>query len=195
MVFKNHSNLEGTHAPFSASKSSWLRYTDEKIVEVRDNMKAKELGTRLHEWAAETIELGIKMPKTKKTINAYINDAIGFNMTPEVVLFYSMYFYGTADAINYNEKTKVLRIHDLKTGKSKPSMKQLEAYAALFILEYAEQLNFDPMSINIELRIYQIGEPVLWHTPENSYILDICEAIKANDKIVKQTQSELFLEE
>ena len=34
MFFNRHTNLEGLHAPFGASKSSWLRYSDEKIVEV-----------------------------------------------------------------------------------------------------------------------------------------------------------------
>ena len=56
MIFNNHNNLEGLHAPFGASKSSWLRYDDKKVVEVFRNMKAAEMGTRLHEWAAETIK-------------------------------------------------------------------------------------------------------------------------------------------
>ena len=68
MVFNNHTNLEGLHAPFGASKSSWLRYNDEKVVEVYQNMRAAEIGTRLHEWAKQTIDLGIKQPRSKKTI-------------------------------------------------------------------------------------------------------------------------------
>ena len=40
MNFIEHSNLEGLHAPFSASKSSWLRYDDEKAISVFENMKA-----------------------------------------------------------------------------------------------------------------------------------------------------------
>ena len=44
MVFNNHTNLEGLHAPFGASKSSWLRYNDEKVVEVYQNMRAAEIG-------------------------------------------------------------------------------------------------------------------------------------------------------
>ena len=28
MNFEKHSNLEGLHAPFSASQSSWLKYDD-----------------------------------------------------------------------------------------------------------------------------------------------------------------------
>lgn len=182
MVFKNHSNLEGTHAPFSASKSSWLRYTDEKILEVRDNMKAKELGTRLHEWAAETIKLGIKMPRTKKTINAYVNDAIGFNMTPEVVLFYSIYFYGTADTINYNEKTKVLRIHDLKTGKIPAHMDQLIVYAALFCLEY----KVDPKELtSIILRLYQCDD-IIEYSPTAEEVIEVMNMIIHFDNVLRE---------
>ena len=80
MQFNQHRNLSGMHAPFSPSSPSWLRYDDDKATEVYLNRKAAELGTRLHAWAAETIQLGIKQPRSKKTIYAYVNDAIGFKM-------------------------------------------------------------------------------------------------------------------
>ena len=92
MIFQKHLNLEGLHAPFSPSKSSWLRYDDDKAIEVFRNRKASEMGTRLHAWAKETIDLGIKLPRSKKTIYAYVNDAIGFKMKTEVVLYYSERF-------------------------------------------------------------------------------------------------------
>lgn len=92
MKFNNHKILEGLHAPFSASQSSWLRYTDEKMLEIYTNKKAAEIGSRLHAWAKETIDLKIKQPKSKKTLYSYVNDAIGFNMKTEVVLFYSENF-------------------------------------------------------------------------------------------------------
>ena len=44
---------------------------------------AKQKGTELHDFAARCIKLGQKLPKSKKTLNAYVNDAIGFKMTPE----------------------------------------------------------------------------------------------------------------
>ena len=47
MNFIKHSNLEGLHAPFGASKSSWLRYDDNKAISYFQSMKAKEMGTRL----------------------------------------------------------------------------------------------------------------------------------------------------
>ena len=93
MVFNNHNNLEGLHAPFGASKSSWLRYDDNKVIDAYINMQAAELGTRLHAWAKNTIDLGIKQPRSKKTIYSYVNDAIGFKMSTEVVLFYSKRFF------------------------------------------------------------------------------------------------------
>ena len=185
IIFKNHSNLEGTHAPFPASKSSWLRYSDEKIIEYKNNMKAKEMGTRLHEWAAETIKLGIKMPRTKRTINAYINDAIGFNMSPEVVLYYSPYFYGTADTIYYNQKTKVLRIHDLKTGVVPAHMEQLIVYAALFCLEY----KVNPRELTkIDLAIYQCDE-VISYNPTPEEILDVMNTIIHFDNILREDEN------
>ena len=158
MNFVKHLNLEGLHAPFSPSQSSWLRYDDEKALEVYSNKKAAEVGTRLHAWAKETIDLGIKQPKSKKTIYAYVNDAIGFKMDTEVVLYYSDYFFGTADAISFRDN--FLRIHDLKTGVTKVHIEQLEIYAALFCLEYRVK----PNEIQIELRIYQ-NDGVLVHNP------------------------------
>ena len=135
MIFTKHSNLEGLHAPFGASQSAWLRYDDEKILSVYSSMKAKEMGSRLHAWAKETIDLGIKQPRSKKTIYSYVNDAIGFKMDTEVVLFYSPRFFGTADAICF--RNGILRIHDLKTGKTAVHIEQLMIYAALFCLEYS----------------------------------------------------------
>ena len=147
MKFNNHRNLEGKHAIFSASQPAWLRYDDEKLVTVFNNLKAKEQGTKLHAWAKDTIDLGIKQPKGKKTLYQYVNDAIGFGMSTEVVLYYSDRFYGTADAICF--RNNMLRIHDLKTGRGPVHLEQLMVYAALFCLEY----KMKPESIDIELRI------------------------------------------
>lgn len=182
MNFNKHFNLEGLHAPFSPSQSHWLRYNDDKALEVYSNKKASEFGTRLHEWAAETIKLGIKQPRSKKTIYAYVNDAIGFKMEPEVVLFYSERFFGTADAISFRDKC--LRIHDLKTGKVgkiEDHMEQLEVYAALFCLEYG----FKPGDIEIELRVYK-NDQVLFHRPTAEDIVPIMDKIVHLDKLIKK---------
>lgn len=190
MRFRRHNNLEGLHAPFSASQSSWLRYDDEKAIEVYSNRKAAELGTRLHHWAKETIDLKIKQPRTKKTISAYVNDAIGFNMDTEVVLFHSERFFGTADAISFrNEKgIPVLRIHDLKTGKGgkiESHMEQLEIYAALFCLEYGVK----PGEIEMELRVYK-NDQVLVHKPTVEDILPIMDKIIHLDKLLAKIDGE-----
>lgn len=184
MRFNKHIKLEGLHAPFSASQSSWLRYDDEKMLTVYQNKKAAEMGTKLHQWAKDTIDLGIKQPRSKKTIYAYVNDAIGFRMDTEVVLFYSERFFGTADAISF--RNNKLRIHDLKTGKTPVHIEQLEIYAALFCLEYKVK----PGDIEIELRIYQNDE-ILYHNPTAEDILPIMDKIVHWNNILKQMDGEV----
>ena len=181
MIFNKHHNLEGLHAPFGASKSSWLRYDDDKVIEVYRNMRAAEMGTRLHQWAKDTIDLGIKQPRSKKTIYAYVNDAIGFKMNTEVVLFYSERFFGTADAISF--RNGVLRIFDLKTGTRLVHMEQLEIYAALFCLEYKVK----PGDIEMELRIYQ-NDDVLVHNPTAEDILPIMDKIVHLNKLLENME-------
>jgi len=184
MEFNLHKNLKGLHAPFSASKSSWLRYDDDKAAETFMNMKAAAYGTRLHAWAAETIELGRKQPRTKETLCAYINDAIGYKMSTEVVLFYSERFFGTADTICFRNNT--LRIHDLKTGKREAKMEQLLIYAALFCLEY----RIHPGDIKIELRIYQ-NDGVVYLEAEAEDIAPIMDKIIHLDKLLQKLDEEV----
>lgn len=181
MVFNRHDNLEGLHAPFGASKSSWLRYNDEKAVETYKNMRAAEMGTRLHEWAKNTIDLGIKQPRSKKTIYSYVNDAIGFRMETEVVLFYSNYFFGTADAICFRDN--MLRVHDLKTGVTPVHMEQLFIYVALFCLEY----KIKPGEIDIECRIYQ-SDDIIVANPTAEDIVPIIDKIVHLNKILEDIE-------
>ena len=183
MQFNRHRNLEGLHAPFSASQSSWLRYDDEKVMDVYLNKKAAEMGTRLHQWAKDTIDLGIKQPRSKKTIYAYVNDAIGFQMDTEVVLFYSERFFGTADAISF--RNNFLRIHDLKTGKNPVKIEQLLVYAALFCLEYKVR----PGDIEIELRIYQ-NDTIVYHNPTADEIAPIMDKIIHLNKLLERIDNE-----
>jgi hypothetical protein len=186
MAFKKHPELEGLHAPFSPSKSSWLRYDDSKAITVLKNMRAAARGTKLHEWAKMTIELGIKQPDNGKTLSVYVNDAIGFKMKPEVVLYHSPRFFGTADTICFRDG--VLRIHDLKTGEKPASIEQLEIYAALFCLEYKKR----PGELKgIELRIYQ-NNGIVVHNPTVEDIAHIMDKIVHLDKIIEQN---LLLEE
>lgn len=183
MNFNQHSNLNGLHAPFSPSQSSWLRYDDERALEVYENKKASRMGTLFHEWAKTTIDLGIKQPKSKKTLYTYVNDAIGFRMSTEVVLLYSERFFGTADAISF--RNGMLRIHDLKTGKIPADMEQLKIYAALFCLEY----KIKPFDIEMELRLYQ-NDDILYHNPEPEEIAAIMDHIVHLDKLLSKADSE-----
>lgn len=187
MNFNRHSKLEGLHAPFSPSQSSWLRYNDSKLQEVYANKRASEMGTILHQWAKTTIDLGIRQPRSNKTLYAYVNDAIGFKMSTEVVLFYSPRFFGTADAISYRtiNGRGLLRIHDLKTGTTKVKMEQLMVYAALFCLEY----RIKPGEIDFELRIYQNNE-IAYHNPTADEILPIMDRIVHLDKLLESYEEE-----
>lgn len=183
MNFNAHSQLTGLHAFLSASNYHWINYSDEKLIGTYTNYIATLKGTQLHEFAAQCIRLGQKLPKSKKTLNMYVNDAIGYSMRPEQVLFYSPNCFGTADAISFRKN--VLRIHDLKTGQTKASMAQLLIYAALFCLEY----KIKPGDITIELRIYQYDE-VLEHFPGADEILPIMDTIIRFDKLIEKTKEQ-----
>lgn len=183
MKFFDHSKLKGLHAFLGASKYAWLNYSDEKLVQTYRNSLAVQRGTELHDFAAQCIRLGQKLPRSHRTLNMYVNDAIGFHMTPEQVLYYSDNCFGTADAISF--RNNFLRIHDLKTGVTPASMDQLLIYEALFCLEY----RIDPRKIQNELRIYQLDDMQIMN-PEPDVIIDICDRIKRADKIINEIRSE-----
>jgi hypothetical protein len=175
MNFNKHSDLVDQHAFLSASKYHWVNYDEEKLAVAFTKYLATQRGTRLHAFACECIRLGIKLPNSKKTLNLYVNDAIGYKMETEQPLFYSENCFGTADAISFRKN--LLRIHDLKTGETPSSIHQLEIYAALFCLEY----DVNPTSIQIELRLYQSDEVVV-HEPPAEDILYIMDKVVKFDK-------------
>ena len=183
MNFNRHSNLEGKHAFLGASKYHWINYDEEKLEATYQNFTAAQKGTVYHEFAAQCIRLGEKLKSSRKTLNRYVNDAIGFKMTPEQVLYYSDNCFGTADAIVFRDN--MLRIHDLKTGSTPAHFEQLEIYAALFCLEYRK----DPSEIEIELRIYQNNEVPIYH-PTVDEINYISDKIISFDKIITKMRSE-----
>lgn len=149
------------------------------------------MGTRLHAFAAECISLGQKLPNSQATLNRYVNDAIKFRMTPELVLYYSENCFGTTDAINFKNNTKdsaykyFLRIHDLKTGITPASLHQLEIYAALFFLEY----RIRPEDTEIELRIYQ-NDDIMIGNPTAKEIKPIMDKIILFDKRIEKIKLE-----
>jgi hypothetical protein len=183
MLFNRHLEYEGQHALLSASKHHWIRYNEQKLEAlVISNMSAAR-GTRLHALAAECIRMKVNLPATKKTINAYVNDALGFRMEPEVTLFYSPNCFGTADAVGFRKNK--LRIHDLKNGITPTSFDQLYVYACLFCLEYS----FKPMEIETELRIYQNDDvKVLMADPD--YMTHIISKIIEFDKRINEIKAE-----
>ena len=153
------------------------------MIETYSNYLAAEKGTILHDFAARCITLNQRLPRKALTLNMYVNDAIGYKMTPEQILYFSDNCFGTADAISF--RNGKLRIHDLKTGSTPAHMEQLEVYAALFCLEY----NMKPSDIEIELRIYQ-SDGVLIHTPTVEDIAPIIDKIITFDKILSKMKEE-----
>lgn len=151
MEFNKHPELSGKHSYLSPSQYSWLNYEEGKMKRRWKNEKKKEEGTYLHEMASMMIKTYTEAADINKALNLFVNDAIGFVMDSEVVLRYSDNAFGTADAISFDAKKKILRIHDLKTGLTKPSFKQLDIYAAYFCLEYG----IDPTKITVIERLYQ----------------------------------------
>lgn len=183
MNFNRHFALEGKHAFLGASKNSWIRYDEDKLIGAYRAYFAKERGTKLHELACQCIKLGVELPKEDKTLNLYVNDAIAFKMKPEVVLYFSDNCFGTADAISF--RSNFLRIHDLKTGAHMARMDQLDIYVALFCLEYG----FSPNEIDIETRIYQNDE-VRIGKPSADTILFIMDKIILFDSRIEQLKLE-----
>lgn len=175
ILWNDHHELEGKHAFLGASQHRWLGYDDATLIARYSSQFAPAIGTALHDLAKECINARIKLNRGDKHIidmamyrayipkkvydanaiinllAAYVNDAIGFRMSPEVVLYYSKNCFGTTDAIAYNEYEHVLRIHDFKSGSTPASFDQLVVYAALFYLEY----KLKPSNHTTILRIYQ----------------------------------------
>jgi hypothetical protein len=207
MIFNQHSDLEGQHAFLGASKYSWLNYDQDKLALAYKRQYANQIGTVLHDLAHRCIKNRVKLSKSDRhivlltlldnnipqglidandileTLVPFVNDALGFRMESEQVLYYSDNAFGTADVISF--KNNFLRIHDYKSGTTPVHMDQLRIYAALFCLEYVVK----PENIKIELRIYQSGE-VLYEEPEAEVIRAIMNKIVDSDKFLRKLKEE-----
>lgn len=208
MIFNEHSNLKGKHASFSPSTYYWLNDTEDEAIKRYCAGFAASVGTILHSLAEFHIRQGVKMTKSDKkyipaklldsgiptivvdrlqiddifaNLSNYINDGVGFRMTPEVPLYYSDLFFGHADTIAYDESERFLRIHDLKNGATPAKIDQLVIYDALFRLEYCPILHVRPEDISSELRIYQGGE-IDYCSPKSDDVIFVMNHIKALDK-------------
>ena len=200
MNFVQHSELRGKHALLAPSQPHWLGYDEEKLYQKYASRYAQDIGTLLHELAETLIRNNLKLKKSDKLVVLtklldngiprnvidieriygnfmnYVNDAIGYKLTPEQVLYYSEFCFGTADAISFRQNK--LRIHDYKSGTTPAKMEQLLVYAALFCLEY----RIKPGEIETQLCIYQNNE-VVYHDPTAD------EIVHAMDTIVQQSKS------
>ena len=183
MNFNEHSSLAGQHAFLGPSKYHWVNYDTEKLAEVYTNAQAARRGVELHDFAHQAIKLGIKLPKVSKTVNMYVNDAIGYRMATEQILYYSPNCFGTADAIAFSNN--LLRIHELKTGLIPGSVHQPEIYAALFCLEYG----FKPGAIDMELRLYQFDTIEIFE-PDVDSIAHIISKIVSFDNVIELLNAE-----
>lgn len=178
MKWKTYSSaLTGSHAFLAPSRYYWLNYDEDKLRDSFANHKRAALGSQYHSLAERLITMAVRLPDNGNAFNAYVNDAIGFSMKPEQLLFYSEYCYGTADAIHYDDAAGVLRIHDLKTGVTPGNIEQLMIYAALFVLDYGIRPS------ETILRIYQ-GEDVVEYTPELEEIQEIATKIVDADRLL-----------
>ncbi len=210
MIWYDHSKdtPSGTHALLSGSRSSWFNYDEEKLFNYVASTYASTIGTIIHEEAAKLIKhqmkiskvaartiimlalLEKKVPKAFIDIDryienfvAYVNDAVAYRMRPEQVLRYSENAFGTADAILFDEKKKLLRIHDYKSGITQPCLRQLEVYAAFFCLEY----HVKPKDISIELRIYWDNQ-IITGLPTAADIVPIMDRIVTFDNFIKSVK-------
>lgn len=187
MIFNTHSELKGFHSTLSASQSSWVNYTDEKFDRSYIHKLAAQRGTELHELASNLIRLKVRLPRTSKTLDSFVNDVLGMKMISECILFYSENAFGTADAIKFDERKMKLWIFDLKTGEIPAKMRQLEVYTAYFCLEY----KYKPSDLEIELRIYQNDEIEIYE-PDPVDIVYIMDKIVTFDKRIQQLRKEML---
>lgn len=208
MIFNKHSELEGRHAVLSPSKHYWLNYDDEGLIRSYISSFATEIGTLVHEYAADRIRFRLPMDaENEEAKNAllafllkngipfrvidldrifynlvpYVNDAIGYKMDSEILLKYSDLCFGTADAIGIRRNW--LRIHDLKTGQSPACMDQLLCYAGLFFLEYKR--DYRPQTMKIELRIYQ-NQEILISQPSSEEVKTVMDKIIHGDSVLNK---------
>ncbi len=186
MRFNKHPKLEGKHSFLAPSSPAWLRYDDQKLERRFLEHLAAVRGTEEHAFAASALKLGHRMEDIKKTINMFVNDSIGWRMKPEVPLYWSDFCFGTADALGFYESQMLLRVSDLKTGRTPSTMDQLISYAALFCLEY----EYDrPWELEFELRIYQ-NNKIKLHTPDGDEIFRAMDRILTGTRLLEEIRAE-----
>lgn len=215
MIWINHSRdfPKGSHTMFSPSQPLWMKdQTEDDILKRYRAYVSTKIGTIVHEQASDYISARMTLTKKEAAkiltvalvkngvsrlsfdpntlasnfVN-FVNDSIGYGMSSEVALVYSAVCGGTADAIIFDERKKILRISDLKTGMAPAKFEQLEGYAALFFLEYGQILGVKPEETQIECRIYQNGE-VLEEFPTAEEIVPIMNSCIWHTQVVQSIE-------
>lgn len=210
--WNDHKLLEGKHALMGGSNWHWLNWTDENFESRYYSKYATDMGTAIHALASDCIKSRTKLNKGDKhlidialykagipasafdteaillNLMPFVNDAIGYRMDSEIILYYSFWCFGTADAIGYYEKEKILRIYDLKTGTIPAHMEQLMIYTAMFCLEY----HISPKTIKtFDLRIYQNME-IVEYKPNPEDIENIMNIIAKRSKQIQNFRERDF---
>lgn len=205
MKWNDHKEYEGKHAFMGGSNYHWLNYDSQAFENRYYSRYSQDIGTTLHQLAHECIVNRIKInkhdihliemamnkafiPKDAYDPNLilmnlipFVNDAIGFHMSSEVLLFVNQFCFGTADAIGYNEIERTLRVHDYKSGSTPAKIEQCYIYIAMFCIEY----KVDPRKLKlIEARIYQNCECLI-DNPSADVILDIMSVIEKDISLIK----------
>lgn len=205
MKWNNHKDYEGRHAFMGGSNYHWLNYDNEAFENRYYSQYSQSIGTALHQLAHDCIVSNIKLNKhdihliEMAMFKAYIprdaydpnylltnlipfvNDAIGFHMSSEILLFVNEFCFGTVDAIAYNDFEKTLRVHDYKSGMIPAKIEQCYIYMAMFCIEY----KIDPRKLKLlEARIYQNCECLI-DNPSSDIILDIMNRIEKNTGLIQ----------
>ena len=115
--------------------------------------------------------------ETFGTIKNYINDCVGLKMETEVLIDFTDNFFGTADALRFDDKG--LKIFDLKTGSMPAKIEQPLIYASLYLLKN----RLDPKNVPVELRIYQNND-ILRAIPSPDELVPVMNTIIHFDKLM-----------
>jgi hypothetical protein len=178
MSLNKHTRLIGQHAFLSPSSYHWLDDDEDKLRRRYLSKQQARIGDQRHELAMDLITQRVKLPDNGTTLSMYVNDAIGYRLTPEQHLYYSDECFGKADAVGFRNNT--LRIFDLKTGLTPADMRQLLIYAGIFCFEYGQ----NPDQIDIVLRIYQ-NDAIQEMIADSAEVFMVMDRIKTQSAVIE----------
>ncbi len=164
MRFVNHRDLEGKHAFLGASKSTWLRYDDDKVIKTYRN--ARQL---LLVLSSMRLLLGIFvwgfLSGDHRLLSGCSSMMRSVWRAPEQVLYFSPTLSGTADAISFD-----LTLNCCVSTISRPDTAR-PSRAARDLSRFAVLPGYNVALIGMHLRIYQNSE-VRLHITRTLMILE-----------------------